>query len=75
MTSDTFEITSTERATLVHDLRVCATYFDDVAARVTKAGMAETAGVLMRQAAEVRELAGRLEDAGYIRVGTVKVFE
>jgi hypothetical protein len=31
--------------------------------------MAETAGVLMRQATEAREIADRLEDARYVRVG------
>ena len=73
MTSDTFEMNETERATLVHDLRVAATHFDDDAERARKAGMADIAGLLTRQAVEAREIADRLEDAGYIRVGTVKV--
>ena len=51
------------------DLRVAATYFDDDAERARKAGMAHIAGLLTRQAAEAREIADRLEDAGYIRVG------
>lgn len=69
MTSDTFEMTSTERATLVHDLRVAATHFDDDAARATKAGMRDIAQVLAHQAAEAREIADRVEDAAYIRMG------
>ena len=69
MTSDTFEMTSTERATLVHDLRVAATHFDDDAARATKAGMRDIAQVLAHQAAEAREIADRIEDAAYIRMG------
>ena len=69
MTSDTFEMTSTERATLVHDLRVAATHFDDDAARATKAGMRDIAQALAHQAAEAREIADRVEDAAYIRMG------
>jgi hypothetical protein len=62
-------MTQAGRATLVHDLRVAATHFDDDAARATKAGLAKVAGRLIRQAAEAREIADRLEDAAYIRVG------
>jgi len=69
MTPDTFEMTSTERATLVHDLPVAATHFDDDAARATKVGMSDIAQMLARQAVEAREIADRLEDADYIRVG------
>ena len=69
MTPDTFEMTSTERATLVHDLPVAATHFDDDAARATKAGMRDIAQVLAHQAAEAREIADRVEDAAYIRMG------
>lgn len=69
MTPDTFEMTQAERVTLVHDLRVAATHFDDDAARATKAGMRDIAQVLAHQAAEAREIADRLEDADYIRVG------
>jgi hypothetical protein len=58
-----------QRATLVHHLRVSATHFDDDAARAITAGMTEAAGRLMRQAAEAREIADRLEDARYVRVG------
>lgn len=72
MTSDTFEMTSTERATLVHDLRVAATHFDDDAARATKAGMRDVAQVLAHQAAEAREIADRVEDAAYIRMGKAR---
>ena len=72
MTSDTFEMTSTERATLVHDLRVAATHFDDDAARATKAGMRDIAKVLAHQAAEAREIADRVEDAAYIRMGKAR---
>ena len=72
MTSDTFEMTSTERATLVHDLRVAATHFDDDAARATKAGMRDIAQVLAHQAAEAREIADRIEDAAYIRMGKAR---
>ena len=72
MTSDTFEMTSTERATLVHDLRVAATRFDDDAARATKAGMRDIAQVLAHQAAEAREIADRVEDAAYIRMGKAR---
>jgi hypothetical protein len=69
MRSDTFELTQPDRATLVHDLRVAATHFDDDAARATTAGMTEAAGVLTRQAAQARGIADRLEDARYVRVG------
>jgi len=72
MTSDTFEMTSTERATLVHDLRVAATHFDDDAARATKAGMRDIAQVLAHKAAEAREIADRVEDAAYIRMGKAR---
>ena len=72
MTSDTFEMTSTERATLVHDLRVAATHFDDDAARATKAGMRDIAQVLAHQAAEARKIADRIEDAAYIRMGKAR---
>ena len=72
MTSDTFEMTQTERATLVHDLRVAATHFDDDAARATKAGMRDIAHVLAHQAAEAREIADRVEDAAYIRMGKAR---
>ena len=72
MTSDTFEMTSTERATLVHDLRVAATHFDDDAARATKAGMRDIAQVLAHQPAEAREIADRVEDAAYIRMGKAR---
>jgi hypothetical protein len=66
-----FALKPNQRATLVHGLRVAATHFDDDAARGTKKGMAGIAKVLARQAAEVREIADRLEVAEYIRVGTV----
>ena len=72
MTSDTFEMTSTERATLVHDLRVAATHFDDDAARATKAGMRDIAQVLAHQAVEAREIADRVEDGAYIRMGKAR---
>ena len=72
MTPDTFEMTSTERATLVHDLRVAATHFDDDAARATKAGMRDIAQVLAHQAVEAREIADRVEDAAYIRMGKAR---
>lgn len=75
MTSDTFEMNQTERTRLVHDLRVAATHFDDDAERARKEGMADIAGLLTRQAVEAREIADRLEDAGYIRIGTVKATE
>ncbi len=73
MRSDTFELTQPDRAALIHDLRVAATHFDDDAARATMAGMAEVASVLQHQAAEAPEIADRLEDARYVRVGRVKV--
>lgn len=60
MTSDTFEMTPTERATANPNLRVAATHCDDDAARATMAGMAET---WRRQAAEARR--------GYFIVKTV----
>jgi len=72
MTSDTFEMTSTERATLVHDLRVAATHFDDDAVRAIRAGMRDIAQVLGRQAADAREIADRVEDAAYIRMGKAR---
>ena len=48
---------------------VAATHFDDDAARATKVGMSDIAQMLARQAVEAREIADRLEDADYIRVG------
>ena len=67
--SDTFELTQPDRAALIHDLRVAATHFDDDAVRAITAGMAEVAVMLMRQAAEARAIADRLEVAKYVRVG------
>ena len=64
-----FALTAKQRATLVHGLRVAATHFDDDAARATKAGMRDIAQVLAHQAVEAREIADRVEDAAYIRVG------
>jgi galactokinase len=71
--SDTFELTQPDRATLVYDLRVAATQFDDDAARATTAGMTGAASVLMRQAAEARAIADRLSDARYVRIGRAKL--
>ena len=72
MTSDTFEMTQTERATLVHDLRVAAGTFDDDAVRAAELRLSAVVQICQRQAAKAREIADRLEDADYIRVGTVR---
>jgi hypothetical protein len=72
MTSDSFEMTKSERARLIRYLRVAASKFDDDAKLLTGSGTAVIGVEFQRQAAEAREIADRLEDAGYIRVGTVK---
>ena len=64
-----YTLNKTERARLIHYLRVAATKFDDDAKLLTGSS-AEVIGVeFQRQAAEAREIADRLEDADYIRVG------
>jgi hypothetical protein len=69
MRSDTFEMNQTERATLVHDLRVAAGTFDADAVRAAELGLSAVVQICQRQAAQAREIADRLEDADYIRVG------
>jgi len=59
---------------LIHYLRVAATKFDDDAKLLTGPGAVVTGAMVIgvefrRQAAEAREIADRLEDADYIRVG------
>ena len=69
MTPDTFEMTSSERATLVHDLRWPQLTSTTTQRELNKAGMRDIAQVLAHQAVEAREIADRVEDAAYIRVG------
>jgi hypothetical protein len=58
-------MTREERAQLLHCLRVAATTFDDNAQIETVAFRDR----LLKQAADARALANRLENAGYIKVG------
>jgi len=60
-----FTMTREERAQLLHCLRVAATTFDDNAQIETVAFRDR----LLKQAADARALANRLENAGYIKVG------
>jgi hypothetical protein len=69
MSPDTFELSSKERATLVHGLRVAAGVFDDDAVRAAERGLSAVVQTRQRQAAQAREIADRLEDARYVRVG------
>lgn len=69
-----YTLNKTERARLIHYLRVAATKFDDDAKLLTGPGAVVTGAMVIgvefqRQAAEAREIADRLEDADYIRVG------
>ena len=69
-----YTLNKTERARLIHYLRVAATKFDDDAKLLTGPSAVVTGAMVIgvefrRQAAEAREIADRLEDADYIRVG------
>lgn len=63
MRSDTFEMTETVRATLVHDLRGAAGTFDADAVGAAERGLSAVVEIYQRQAAQAREIADRLEDA------------
>jgi hypothetical protein len=67
-----FDMQKCQRKHLIHCLRVAATKFDDDAKLVIGSGGVVMGEELQRYAAEAREIADRLEDADYIRVGTVK---
>ena len=60
-----FTMTREERAQLLHCLRVAATTFDDNAQIETVAFRDR----LLKQAADARALADRLEAAAYIHIG------
>jgi hypothetical protein len=65
-----FVLTKDQNTTLVHCLRLAATKFHDDALSYAAARLPDIGQVLMRRAAEARELADRLADAEYVKVGS-----